>query len=79
MPGVEDVHESSEPHETDEEYACPVEVHRRDVVRVREKRPDEAPARVDESNNIDRQTGSTETPTTLWKWEAVETTVGHAA
>jgi hypothetical protein len=44
MSGVEYVHERSKPHQSHEQHAGPVEVHWRDIVRVREERPDEAPA-----------------------------------
>lgn len=52
MPRVEDVHESSEAHQTHEQHTCPVEIHRRDFVRVWEERPDEAPTRVDQCDDV---------------------------
>lgn len=79
MPGVEHVHEGCEPHQTHEQHASPIEVHRRDFVGIWEERPDEAPARVDECDDVDWQTGSPETPTAFGKREVADTTVSYAA
>jgi len=79
MPGVEYIHERGEAHQTHKQHASPVEVCGRDLIRVWEERPDEAPARVDERNDVDGQTSSTETPTTLGKWEVVNATVSDTA
>ena len=76
---MEYVHECSKPHQTDKQYASPVEINRRDFVRVREERPDEAPARVDEGDDIDGETGSSKTPTAFGQRKVANTTVSYAA
>jgi hypothetical protein len=66
MPGVEYVHKSGKPHQTHEQYTSPIECNRRDCVGIGEKRPDEAPDRVDQGDDVDGQASSAETPTTIW-------------
>jgi hypothetical protein len=53
MLGVEYVHKSGEPHQTHEQHTSPVESNRRDFVSIGEKRPDEAPNRVDQGDDVD--------------------------
>jgi hypothetical protein len=77
--GVEDVHERSEPHQTHKQDTSPIKVHRRYFIGIWEERPDKCPERVDEGNNVDGQTSSAETPTTLGQREVVKTTVSDAA
>lgn len=76
---MEYVHERCKSHETHKQHASPVEVHRCDLVRVREERPYEAPARVEQGYNVDRQASFAETPATLWQWQMKHATVGDAA
>jgi hypothetical protein len=79
MPGMEYVHESRKSHQSNKQNTSPIEGDRCDLVGIGEKRPDEAPNRVDKGNDVDGQTSSAETPPTIWQWELKKTTVSDAA
>jgi hypothetical protein len=79
MPSVEYVHKSGESHQTHEQHASPVESNRRDLIRIGEKRPDEAPNRVDESDDVNGQASSAETPAAFGQRKIKDTTIRDTA